>query len=57
VRLGLRVRCKSFSSFSRRFVGLANFLEEKLNLRVDVVSDRAIRHELKEQILKEVVRV
>jgi predicted nucleotidyltransferase len=39
------------------FVGLADFLEEKLNLRVDVVSDRAIREELREQILKEVVRV
>ena len=39
------------------FVGLADFLEERLNLRVDVVSDRAIRQELREQILKEVVRV
>jgi predicted nucleotidyltransferase len=39
------------------FVGLADFLEEKLNIRVDVVSDRAIRQELKDQILKEVVRV
>jgi len=39
------------------FVGLADFLEEKLNLRVDLVSDRAIRQELKDQILKEVVRV
>jgi len=39
------------------FVGLADFLEEKLNLRVDVVSERAIRDELKDQILKEVVPV
>ena len=39
------------------FVGLADFLEEKLNLRVDVVSDRAIRRELRDQILKEVVTV
>ena len=39
------------------FVGLADFLEEKLKLRVDVVSDRAIRQELREQILKEVVMV
>ena len=39
------------------FVGLADFLEERLNLRVDVVSDRAIRQELREQILKEVVMV
>jgi predicted nucleotidyltransferase len=37
------------------FVGLADFLEEKLNLRVDLVSDRAIRQELREQILKEVM--
>lgn len=37
------------------FVGLANFLEEKINLRVDLVSDRAIRQELREQILKEVM--
>jgi len=39
------------------FVGLANFLEEKLNHKIDLVSDRAIRQELKDQILKEVVRV
>ena len=36
---------------------LPDFLEEKLKLRVDVVSDRAIRQELREQILKEVVMV
>jgi hypothetical protein len=38
-------------------VGLADFLEEKLKTRVDVVSERAVRPELKEQILKEVVKV
>jgi len=36
-------------------VGLAMFLEEKLGIKVDVVSKRALRKELKEQILKEVV--
>lgn len=39
------------------FVGLANFLEEKLNLKVDVVSERALRKELKDQIFKEVVTI
>ncbi len=37
--------------------GLMNFLEEKLGTKVDIVSERAIRHELKEEILKEVVVV
>lgn len=39
------------------FVGLAEFLEEKLNVKVDVVSERALRPELKEQILNEVISV
>jgi len=39
------------------FVGLANFLEEKLGIKVDIVSERAIRPELKKQILSEVVAV
>lgn len=39
------------------FVGLANFLEEKLKIKVDIVSERAVRPELKEQILSEVVTV
>lgn len=39
------------------FVGLSNFLEERLDLKVDVVSERAVRPELKRQILEEVVRV
>ena len=38
-------------------VGLIDFLEETLKMRVDIVSERAIRHELKEEILKEVVVV
>lgn len=38
-------------------VGLADFLEEKLNLKVDIVSERALRPELKKRILKEVVAV
>jgi len=39
------------------FVGLANFLEEELKMKVDIVSERAIRQELREQILKQVVMV
>lgn len=39
------------------FVGLADFLEEKLGVKVDVVSERAIRIELKESILKEVIEI
>ncbi len=38
-------------------VGLADFLEEKLGIKVDVVSERAIRPELKEHILKDLVAV
>ncbi len=34
-------------------VGLADFLEERLNLRVDVVPVDALREEIKEQVLKE----
>jgi hypothetical protein len=39
------------------FVGLGDFLEEELDVKVDVVSERAIRQELKEKILKEMVEV
>ncbi|GLI52357.1 nucleotidyltransferase family protein [Thermodesulfovibrio yellowstonii] len=39
------------------FVGLANFLEEKLGMKVDVVSERALRPELEENILKDVVTI
>ena len=34
-------------------VGLAEFLEERLNLRVDVVPVDALREEIREQVLKE----
>lgn len=37
------------------FVGLANFLEETLKKKVDLVRKPAIRQELREQILGEVV--
>ena len=39
------------------FVGLGNYLEEKLKIKVDVVSERGIRPELKSSIVKGVVRV
>jgi hypothetical protein len=38
-------------------VGLGDFLEDMLKVKVDVVSERAIREELREQILREVVTV
>lgn len=38
-------------------VGLADFLEKKLGRKVDIVSDRAIRPELREQIMKDLVRI
>ena len=38
-------------------VGLAEFLEERIGIKVDIVSERALRPKLKEQILKEVVTV
>lgn len=38
-------------------VGLADFLEENLGLKVDVVSERAVRPELRERVLNEVVRI
>lgn len=39
------------------YVGLAEFLEEKLQLRVDVVPESALRKEIKESILREKVAV
>ncbi|MGC8718478.1 MAG: nucleotidyltransferase family protein [Thermodesulforhabdaceae bacterium] len=39
------------------FEGLANFLEEQLSMKVDVVSERALRPELENEILKEVVTI
>jgi hypothetical protein len=38
-------------------VGLVLFLEEKLRRKVDVVSEAALREELKEPILREVVYI
>ncbi len=38
-------------------VGLSDLLEDNLKIKVDVVSERALRPELKDQILKEVVMV
>jgi predicted nucleotidyltransferase len=37
------------------FVGLANFLEEELDVKVDVVPIDTVRKEIKEQVLKEAV--
>lgn len=39
------------------FVGLGDFLEEKLGLRVDIVSERSVREELREGIYEQVVRL
>jgi hypothetical protein len=39
------------------FVGLAQFLEEKLGQKVDVVPETALRHELKESVLRQVAYV
>ena len=39
------------------FVGLGNYLEERLKMKVDVVSERGIRPELKRSIVKDVVRI
>ncbi len=49
-------------SFSRDatlldFVGLADFLEQKLGVKVDIVSERAVKPELRERILKEVITI
>ena len=38
-------------------VGLGLFLEEKLDRKVDIVPRRALRKELKDRVLKEVVTV
>ncbi len=38
-------------------VGLANYLEEALQQKVDVVPRRALREELRESVLREVVAV
>ncbi len=36
-------------------IGLAQFLEEKLNRKVDVVPKNALRKEIRESVLREVV--
>ncbi|MCS7158693.1 MAG: nucleotidyltransferase family protein [Blastocatellia bacterium] len=38
-------------------VGLGDFLEEQLGVKVDVVSERALRPELRERILSELIRL
>jgi len=38
-------------------VALADFLEEKLGRRVDIVSKRALRDEIKSAVLKELIPV
>lgn len=37
------------------FVGLSDFLEEKLRLKADVVPVDAVREEIKEDVLKEAI--
>ncbi len=39
------------------FVGLGLFLEEKLDLKVDVVPENALRSELRDSVLKQVAYV
>jgi len=39
------------------FVGLGDYLEEKLKLKVDVVSENGIRPELKSSIVKDVIKI
>ena len=38
-------------------VGLADFLEERLGRKVDVISERALRDEIREQVMGEIVRL
>lgn len=39
------------------FIGLGNYLEQKLKIKVDIVSERGIRPELKSNILKKVLKI
>jgi len=39
------------------FIALADYLEEKLDLKVDIVSERAVREETKEEIYKELLQL
>jgi len=49
----------SFSRDATLFdlAGLADFLEQKLGIKVDIVSERTVRPELRERILKEVITI
>ena len=38
-------------------VGLADYLEEKLKVKVDIVPDDTIREEIKKEVLKETVYI
>lgn len=38
-------------------VGLADLLEERLNRKVDIVSERALRKEIEDYVMKEIVRL
>ena len=38
-------------------VGLSDFLEEKVQRKVDIVSERALRKEMEKQVLEEMVRI
>ncbi len=39
------------------FVGLGSYLEEKLKMKVDIVSERGIRPELRSNIMKKVLKI
>ena len=38
-------------------VGLGDFLEERIGIKVDVVSERSIREEIRDDIMAELVRI
>ena len=39
------------------FIDLADYLEDELDIKVDVVSERAVRPEIKEEIYRDVIRL
>ena len=51
----IKVKREKFSLID--FVSLKNFLEERLNCKVDLVIEKAIKPRLKERILKEAIYV
>ena len=51
----IEVKRPKFTLFD--FVGLKQFLEEKLNCKVDLVMERAIKPRLRKSILSEVIYV